>query len=299
MSKLSIIIVNYNTVELLEKCLFNLQEMGLPKEVVVVDNGSNDGSAQRVKDNFPDVILVEAQNNGLAVGSNLGLSRATGDYLLYLGTDAFPTQEVLAGIVEYMEENPEVGICTAKLVLRDGSPDPDAHRGFPTPWAALTHFSKLNKLFPKSKTFNQYFLGYKNFDEPHEIDLCISHFMFVRRKVFEDIGTWDEDFFVYGEDVDFCYRAKSAGWKIMYLPQFEVLHYKGAGVGIRKETKDIKTAASTSEENKKRMRLETTKAMKTFYKKHYKDKYPKWLTGFVLFGIESLERLRRRGIGLG
>ena len=299
MSELSIIIVNYNTVELLEKCLLNLREIGLPKEVVVVDNGSNDGSAQRVKDNFPEVILIEAQNNGLAVGSDLGLSRATGDYLLYLGTDAFPTQETLAGIIKYMEENPEVGICTAKLVLRDGSLDQDAHRGFPIPWAALTHFSKLNKFFPRSKIFNQYFLGYKNFDEPHEIDLCISHFMFVRRKVFEDIGTWDEDFFVYGEDVDFCYRTKEAGWKIMYLPQFEVLHYKGAGVGIRKETKDIKTAASTSEESRKRMRLETTKAMRTFYKKHYEGKYPKWLTGFVLFGIETLERLRAKGIGLG
>jgi GT2 family glycosyltransferase len=290
MKKLSIIIVNYNGAALLEKCLSNLYDIYESMEIIVVDNGSTDGSAQIVKDKFSLVKLIETQNNGIAAGYNLGVQQATGDFLLFLGTDAFPTAKVIQGIVEYMISHTEVGVATARLETRDGSLDMDAHRGFPTPWAALTHFSMLNKVFPKSKVFNQYFLGYKDMSTPHEIDLCISHFMFVRQDVFKDIKAFDEDFFVFGEDVDFCYRVKQAGWKIMYLPQFKVLHYKGASIGIRKESADIKTALK---ETRQKMRMETTRAMRLFYKKHYANKYPKWLTGIVLLGISLLERVRR------
>lgn len=292
MKKISAIVINYNTKDLLEKCILNLTQSYPVIEIIAVDNGSTDGSAQMVKEKFPNVILVETQNNGLAAGSNLGLDKATGDYLLYLGTDAYPETGVLEGMVDYMEARPQVGVATAKLELRDGSLDMDAHRGFPTPLAAITHFTKLNKLFPHSKIFNQYFLGYKNLNEPHEIDLCISHFMLIKREVFNTIGRWDEDYFVYGEDVDFCYRVKEAGFKIMYLPQFKVLHYKGATVGIRKETRDIKNAATTSEVTKKRMRKETTAAMKIFYEKHYSTKYPLLVRKLVYFGINLLASLR-------
>jgi len=292
MQKLSVIIVNFNTKDLLHKCLDNLKDIYSDLELIVVDNGSTDGSAQMVKQNFPQVILVENTNSGLAAGSNKGLEKATGDYLLYLGTDAFPTKDAIQGALEYMNKHLTIGVATCKLVTRDGKPDMDAHRGFPTPWAALTHFSGLNKVFPRTKLFNQYFLGYKNMTEPHEIDLCISHFMFIRKEVFASVGKWDEDFFVYGEDVDFCYRVKQAGWKIIYLPQFTVLHYKGATVGIRKETKDIKNAASTSPETQKRMRAETTKAMKLFYEKHYTKKYPFLLRKLVYAGIDMLSKIR-------
>src|SRR3989344_1506267 len=293
---LSFIIVNYNTRELLVQCLDNLKNIYPEKEIIVIDNGSGDDSAETVRANYPDVILIESQNNGLAAASNIGLEKSRGDYLLYLGTDAFPGSDVILGILDFMEKNSQVGILTPQLKLRDGTIDMDAHRGFPTPWAALTHFSGLNKLFPKSKWFNQYFLGYRDMSEPHEIDLCISHFMFVRRKVFEQIGKWDQSFFLYGEDVDFCYRAKSAGWKIMYLPQFSVLHYKGVTVGIRKETRDISKADSAT---RSKMKTETTRAMRLFYEKHYKGKYPAWLTGLVIFGIEILTRFRKKGLFLG
>jgi len=286
---LSIIIVNYNTREFLKKCLDNLSDIYAPLEIIVVDNGSTDGSAEMVKTHFPDVILIETENNGLAVGSNLGLQEATGDYILYLGTDAFPKKEVISGMLSYLEANLAVGIATPALLLEDGTLDMDAHRGFPTPWAALTHFSKLNKLFPKSKLFNQYFLGYLDFTKPHEIDLCISHFMLVRRCVFDDVDGWDADFFVYGEDVDFCYRVKQAGWKIMYLPQFEVLHLKGVSVGIRKETKTTNVASAVT---KQHMRVHTTRAMKLFYEKHYVQIYPRLVTTAVLCGISLLEKMR-------
>jgi GT2 family glycosyltransferase len=287
--KLSVIIVNHNTSELLVKCVENLQSMSIEKEILVVDNGSTDDSAKVFKEKFPELTLIEQDNLGLAKGYNAGFDRSTGEYILFLGTDAYPKEEDLTGIMSYMDGDNSVGIATAKLVLRSGLPDPDAHRGFPTPWAAFTHFSKLNRLFPRSKMFNSYFLGHLDPDTPHEIDLCIAHFMMVRRDVFDSIGKWDEDYFLYGEDVDFCYRTKEAGWKIMYLPQFEVLHYKGASVGVRKETKDI---SKKSPEFRKRMRKESTKAMKIFYRKHYSTKYPPFVTKAVLTGIDALDRIR-------
>ena len=290
MKKISVIIVNYNTKDVLRDCLNNLNGVYENMEVIVVDNDSPDLSAQMVENEFKWVKLIKCKNLGLAVGSNVGYKNSSGDYLLYIGSDAFPQKSVFHGILDYMEKDKTIGAATAKLVTRSGQLDLDAHRGFPTPWTAITYFSKLNKLFPKSKFFNRYFQGWKNMNEPHEIDLCISHFMMIRRNIFEEIGLWDEDFFLYGEDVDFCYRIKEAGYKIMYLPQFKVLHYKGTSVGTRKETADISTA---TQETVVRINKETTKAMRLFYQKHYSQKYPKLVTATVLFGIDTMSALRK------
>lgn len=290
MRKVSAIIVNYNTKDILLDCIKNLQNSEhTDLEIIVVDNGSTDGSYEAVKENFPEVKAIKSENKGLAAGSNLGYSNATGDYILYLGSDAFPKENTISGMVEYFEANSSVGAATSKLVLRDGTLDMDSHRGFPTPWAAFTHFSKLNKIFPKSKIFNQYFLGWEDMSTTHEIDLLISHFMMIRRETLEKVGPWDETFFVYGEDVDMCYRIKQAGYKIMYLPQFETLHYKGASVGIRKQSQDI---SKSSKETRMKMSKERTKAMRLFYKKHYATEYPSFVTGFILFGIDLLEKIR-------
>ena len=290
MKKVSIIIVNYNTKAVLNECLRNLEGIYADLEIIVVDNASSDGSAAMVKATFANVILIEAQNNGLAAGYNLALEKATGDYILFLGSDAFPELTTVEGMVGFFEENSDVGIATCKLILRDGNLDMDAHRGFPTPWAALTHFSGLNKFFFKSKIFNRYFLGWHDLDKPHEIDLCISHFMMVRKKVFEDVGSFDEGFFVYGEDVDFCYRAKYTGWKVMYLPQWQATHYKGVTVGTRKESADITKA---SEETVSKMKKSSVDAIKIFYEKHYVSKYPKIITWAIFKAIDFLYYTRR------
>lgn len=285
MSTVSVIIVSYNTCDLLKSCLKNLYALEEADEIIVVDNASSDVSPQLIRERFPDVRLIELpENRGLTVASNIGLREAQGDFLLYLGSDAYPKANVIHGLRHYMQENADVGIVTAKLVLRNGDLDMDAHRGFPTPWASFTHFSGLNKIFRASKLFNQYFLGYLPMEEAHEIDLCISHFMFVRKGIFDDIKGWDEDFFLYGEDVDLCYRTKEAGYKIMYLPQFEVTHYKGASIGIRSQTDDI-TKAST--ETKLLAAQQSTRAMMLFYTKHMAKHYP----GFFNFFMESMIRL--------
>ncbi|OGC51362.1 hypothetical protein A2982_01225 [candidate division WWE3 bacterium RIFCSPLOWO2_01_FULL_39_13] len=290
MKGLSIVIVSYNTRDILKKCLSNLKTSAPGVQVIVVDNNSSDGSVNIVEADFSGVELIKLkENKGLAWASNIGLKHAKRDFVLYLGSDAFPSKETLEGMLSYMKKHPEVGIATPRLELRNGKEDKDAHRGFPTLWTSFTHFSHLDKIFSGTKLFDRYFMGYKDFLKEQEVDLCISHFMFIRKEVFKKAGIWDEDFFVYGEDVDFCYRAKQAGWKIMYLPQFTVLHYKGAGVGIRKETQDISPA---SKETRKRMAKASTRAMLTFYRKHYIKRYPKIAAGLVYICVLVLERLR-------
>ena len=289
-STTSVAIINYNTAPLLIKCLENLQRLGEAAEILVVDNGSSDDSVTRVKADFPAVKLIALPTNrGLTVASNLALAETTGEYLLYLGPDAYPHAGVIHGLADYLDQAPKVAIATAELRLRDGSRDMDAHRGFPTPWASLTHFSGLNRLFPRVKLFNQYFMGDQDLQTPHEIDLCISHFMFTRRTVLTALGGWDEDFFLYGEDVDLCYRVKAAGHRIVYLPQFQAVHYKGASVGVRKQSSDISTA---SNETKLHVTALSTKAMGLFYQKHLAAHYP-WLVNFiVLQSIRLLGALR-------
>ncbi len=297
--KLSIIITNYNTKDILGDCLDNLLKVNgtfWDFETIVVDNNSPDGSALMVENEFPWVTLIKSENKGLAHANNLGLSKATGEYILYLGSDAFPTAAAITGCLYFMDQSPRVAVSTAKLVTRSGRLDMDAHRGFPTPWASFTHFVGLGSMFPNSHLFNSYFLGLdKNrgltgdFLIPHEIDLCISHFMMVRKSTFDTVGLWDETFFLYGEDVDFCWRVKQAGLKIMYLPQFAVLHFKGVSVGIRKETRDI---TSATPETRSRMRRETTKAMRHFYNKNMSSLYPALVNWLVNVGISGVEYIR-------
>ncbi len=320
------IILNHCTRGLIEKNILNLLKAYENCEVIFVDNDSPDGSADLVKEKFgnnPKVTLIRTGNNGLAAGYNLGLKKATGDYLLYLGTDAFPTKEVLEGLVEYMDNNQDVGIATVKLFTRDGKIDLDAHRSFPTPWVAITHLLYLDRIFPKSKLFNKYFMGYEDFNTSHEIDVCISHFMFVRPEIHKKVGKWNEEYWLYGEDVDFCYRVKLAGYKVMYLGNMKVLHYKGASIG-RGTSEDIDNAINTDFDTisfkneiveriktdtydskipkvkvtstrlwmKIRVLKESTRAMKTFYKQHYEKKYLFFVTWLVYIGIWLNEKTK-------
>ncbi len=289
MKRLSIVIVNFNTKDTLRDCLINLTNKYENKEVIVVDNSSLDGSYDMLKLEFPWVISIKSENRGLAHGYNLGIDASSGDYLLFLGTDAFPGEGVLERMVDYMEFNGLVGAATPKLVLQDGNIDLDCHRGFPTPWVSFTHFSGLERLFPKTKLFGGYFLGYGDLTTEHEIDLCIAHFMLVKKKVINIVGLWDEKFFVYGEDVDYCYRIKQAGWKIMYLPQYTVTHLKGVSVGVRKETKNITKATP---EVRKSMRIASVDAMELFYKKHLETKYTKFINNLVYLGISLIRKTR-------
>jgi GT2 family glycosyltransferase len=293
---LSIVILNYNAGDFLKRCVesvLNSDLKGINFELIIVDNASNDGSDEVLK-SFSKIknvkILLNDKNLGFSRGNNIGVKKTSGKYVLFLNPDTFVQKDSLKIIYMFMEESSNVGVCCPRLDLPDGTLTSASHRGFPTPWNAITHFSGLSKLFPQSKLFAGYTMGWKlNNKDPHEVDAISGGFFFVRRKAADDVGWWDEDYFMYGEDIDFCYKLKMKGWKVMFLPQISVLHYHGVSSGIKTHSEDISTANRAT---KLRAAKASAEAMKIFYQKHYKDKYPNFINWIVLKGIDLLQARR-------
>ncbi len=285
MLDLSIIIVSYNTKDFLKKCLNSIYETSkdFSFEVIVSDNNSKDGSVEMVKKEFKDVILLEnKQNFGFSKANNIGVKKSSGRYVLFLNSDTVVYPNTLKHIINFMDKEKNAGAATCRLEIPNGRIDDASHRGFPTPWNSFTHFSGLSKIFGKTKLFGGYNLGYLDYSKVHEIDALAGAFMFVRRAAGEKAGWWDEDYFFYGEDLDFCYVLKQKGWKIYYVPEVSILHYKGVTGGIKKVSKDITTA---DESTRIKAKAERFRAMRIFYKKHYENKYPWIVTRFVYLGI--------------
>lgn len=285
MIDLSIIIVSYNAREFLLSCLLSIKDSvgDLRHEVIVVDNDSSDRSSEMIKKDFPNVILIESKRNlGFSKANNLGVKKAKGKYILFLNPDTLLHDDVLNKMVSFMDNHKNAGVSTCKLAMKNGKLDDACHRGFPTPWNAFCYFSGLAKIFPHSKIFSGYNLGFLDLNKIHEIDACAGAFMLTRREAGEEINWWDEDYFFYGEDLEFCYRLKEEGWKIYFVPSVSILHYKGVSGGIKKVSKEVSTA------NKKTKRMATLarfQAMKIFYNKHYQDKYPRFITWLVMQGV--------------
>ncbi len=290
MLDLSIIIVSYNTKDFLRKCLESLQKnlsKKLKVEIIVVDNNSSDDSTDMVKEKFPDVMLIANKENlGFSKANNLGIEKSAGKYVLFLNPDTEVPQNTVEELLNFMDGHQDCAASTGKVVMPNGELDDAAHRGFPTPWNAITHFSGLSKVFPKSKLFTGYSLGWMDIDSVHEIDACAGAFMLVRREGGKEVQWWDEDFFWYGEDLDFCYRLKQKGWKIYYVPAVSILHYKGVSGGIKKHSQGISTA---SKETKIRATKARFQAMRIFYRKHYVQKYSQLLTWFIMQGVNIKE----------
>lgn len=268
---LSIIIANYNTRSLLRARLEDLTG-----RIVVVDNGSTDGSWEMVEREFPNVDLIRnAQNTGFARANNQGIRLTKSKYILLLNTDCEATIETITEITSYLDTHPEVGAVTCKLILADGSMDPACHRGFPTPWASLTYFLGLEKLFPSSRLFGQYHQGYKPMREIHDVDCISGAFFLLRREVIDQVGLLDEAFFMYGEDIDWCYRIRKSGWKIGFYPHLSIIHKKHQS-GL------AHSVGQTREQTRKHF----YDAMRLFYQKHYRRRYG-WMVSFlVLLGIK-------------
>lgn len=290
---LSIVILNFNTRGLLRDCLSSLKKTekdGYSWEVFVVDNASMDGSSEMVKREFPEVELIENKKNiGFAAGNNLAVARAKGRYLLFLNPDTIVFPETLKETVSFMKENKSVGAVTCRVELADGTLDEAAHRGFPTPWNAFCHFSGLEKIFPKARLFSGYKMGWADMEKIHEIDALAGAFMLVMRKAGNAAGWWDEDYFWYGEDLDFCFRLKERGWKIIYFPKVKIVHYKGAASGIKKHSHSVSKA---TRETRRMAAKASVEAMRIFNRKHYLDKYPSWIMRLVFAGIWLLEKFR-------
>lgn len=291
--KLSIIIVSFNTYKFLKDCIQSIlkKEGSLDFEIIVVDNASTDGTVEKLKTKnleFRVKIIENKKNIGFAAANNQGIKQAKGDYILLLNPDTIIRHNVLSDMINFMEKNPKVGAATCRVNLTNGELDDACHRGFPTPWNAFCHFVGMGRFFPKSKLFNGYHMGFCNLDKIHEIDACAGAFMMIRRRVGEQVKWLDEEYFWYGEDLDFCFRIKLAGWKIMFVSTCQITHYKGVSGGIKEHSQHLTTAD-------KETKLLATKArfdvMRIFYKKYYKSRYPAWLTALVFTVIKLKEYL--------
>ncbi len=290
--QVSIIIVSFNTQELLIDCVLSIEKAikKIGSEVFVVDNNSSDNTVLSVKKKFPWVnLIINKKNIGFSKANNRAIKKARGEFLLILNPDTKIMPDTIEKMIGFMGSHRDAGIATCRVELPSGKLDPDCRRHFPTPWRAFTHFSSLSKIFSKSKIFDQYYMGYLSEEKEHEVDSCVGAFMFVRTSFISKVGLFDEDFFFYGEDLDWCWRFKEAGYKIMYTPITKITHYKGAASGIKPPSAHLSKATT---ESKKRTVHESTRAMELFYKKHYFNKYPKFLTWLVIFSVKVLEKYR-------
>jgi len=242
MIDLGIIIVNYNVRDMLRSCLTSVFDSRgeFTFQVCVVDNGSDDGSADMVEAAYPQVQLIRAENQGYAAGNNRGL-RAFGfdgaggmaegierpRFVLLLNPDTELPPSALADMLAFMKEHPAAGIAGPRLVREDGSLDWACRRSFPTPEVAFYRLSGLSRLFPHSRRFGRYNVTYLSPDVTAEIDAVVGAFMLIRAEVLDQVGLLDERYFMYAEDLDLAYRAKSEGWQVWYNAGVTVLHYKG------------------------------------------------------------------------
>jgi N-acetylglucosaminyl-diphospho-decaprenol L-rhamnosyltransferase len=276
MYDLSIIIVNYNTRDLLRNCLRSVyaNRGSLSYEVYVVDNNSPDGSAQIVRDEFPQVTLIANERNlGYAYANNLALRRAQGRYVLLLNPDTILPETALQDAIGFMEAHSDAGMMGPKLVRQDGSLDLAARRSFPTPEVSFYRLSGLSRLFPDNPRFGRYNLTHRSPDELQEVDAVVGAFMLMRKTVLDQAGLLDEGFFAFGEDLDLCYRMKiHHGWKVYYNPAIVVLHYKGAAMQQRSYA----------------MTVEFYKAMWRFHRKHFAARTFFLLNILIACGIVAL-----------
>jgi GT2 family glycosyltransferase len=294
---ISIIILNYNAEVFLKDCLKSVQEQrSLTIETIVVDNKSTDQSAEMVKTNFPNVKYIQRDTNvGFAAGNNVGVKQATSDLILFLNPDTkFLHPDDLKKCVDKYHATSNIGVltCRIQLALTDKI-DETCHRGFPTPWASFTHFVGLGRLFPNTKLFGQYLMTYCDYGTEHEIDAAGGMFMIVSRKIGEQIKWWDEDYPLYGEDLDFNYKVKELGYKVLYWPEVMVMHYKGVSTGFSKHSKKVTTASKSTTSQ---VKLWSIQAMELFYDKHYKQKYSPIITWIVKAGIKVMKYKRTKTV---
>lgn len=297
--QLSIIILNYNTAKLTVEAIASI-EKNYPKEMssgiyelIVADNASPDDSIKQLKAYKKTskikffTIIENKENMGFAKGNNAAVPFAKGDYMLFLNSDTVMHSETLPTLLKFLQSHPDAGAVTCKIEIPTGAIDEASHRGFPTPWNSFCHFSGLEKLFPHSKLFAGYTQGWKDMNTIHTVDAITGAFLFVPRHVAEEIGYWDEDYFFYGEDLNFCFEIRERGYNIYYVPTVSILHYGGVSSGIKKQSAAITTANITTKTRIQNARFD---AMRIFYRKHYMKKYPALITWLVMKGIDILHK---------
>ncbi len=290
MKKLSIVILNYNTKDLLVNCLNSLYKVKdeVDFETIVIDNASIDESVNTLSEKFKWVKLVKSNVNlGFAKGNNLAKNIVSGEYVLFLNSDTEVYPNTLKETLNFIKNDSQIGAVSAKILLPDGTLDKDTRRSFPTPWVSLTHFSGLDRKFSTSRIFAKYWYGYLSENEIHEVDVLQGAFFLTRKKILDEVGWFSTDYFLDGEDIDLCWKIKSKGYKLFYYPLVSILHIKGASKG-----KKIGFNKSLTKEERRRIVGSGVNSMEIFYKKRMWKKYPFFINWLVILGINIIKLTR-------
>ena len=254
--QLSVIILNYNVRYFLEQCVLSVQEAlsNIDGEIIVVDNNSSDASCQMMKTLFPNVKLIENKtNSGFPKGNNIGVAEAKGDYICILNPDTVVAEDTFEKILAFAEKQSDLGIVGCKLIDGTGKFLPESKRGIPSPWVAFTKITGLYHFFPKNKLFNQYYAQDLNENETGKVAILVGAFMVMKRDLYSDLKGFDENCFMYSDDIDLSYRSLLKGKSNYYFHETSVIHYKGE---------------STVKDKMYMKRFQD--AMNFFYKKHFK-----------------------------
>ena len=267
------------------RCLESLKlaEDKLELDIWVVDNDSEDLSLKKAKNKFSKIHYIENKENlGFGAANNQVLKQVKSEYILLLNPDTEVEKDTLPVMLDFMQNYPEVGAATCKALKSIGSLDWAYHRGFPTPWASLLYFLGNDRL---------YHLTGRNMDQIHEVDAISGSFFFTKKSVLDKVGLFDEDYWLYAEDIDLSYRIKKAGFKIMYVPQVKVTHFKGVSSGIKAHSQQITTA---TDESRIKAFNSFYKTMIIFYRKNLARNYPFFINWLVYGGINLRWMLAKR-----
>lgn len=228
--KLSIVIVNYNVAYFLEHCLYSVRNAlkGIEAEIFVVDNNSVDNSIAMLKEKFPEVILIANKDNvGFSRANNQAIRISKGKYVLILNPDTVVEEDTFAKCISFMDSHKDCGALGVKMIDGSGKFLKESKRGFPSPWTSFCKMSGLTSLFPHSKKYANYYMGHLSEDEVNEVDILAGAYMMMRKECLDKVGLLDEDYFMYGEDIDLSYRITKGGYKNYYFPKARIIHYKG------------------------------------------------------------------------
>ena len=229
MSSVSVIVVSYNARDALEQCLAAVTGRG--HEVIVVDNGSTDGGLELVRERYQAVRLLEEENRGYGAGMNAGIRIASGEWLLLCNSDARPVGDGIERLRAFAERDPRIAIAGPRLLNPDGTLQRSV-RGFPTLWRLSTEYLFLRKLAPRSRALNAFYARGFGHDRPVEAEFLMGAVLLARRSAIEDAGGFDEDFFMFSEEVDLCYRMRKARWTVEFYPEAEFIHVGGASTRL-------------------------------------------------------------------